>query len=73
MTPQEIQDESNCMACIPDKNAAMLYLLNAIRVQNGGDVMTPQEITEASKCYGCIPDQAAAQTYLLSEISGSIV
>lgn len=71
MTPQEIVTGSTCFDCsIPPgmQGAVSLYLLNEIRVLNGGDAMTISEIQEAAKCFHCINDQAAAQTYLLEQI-----
>lgn len=71
MTPQELIEAAKCYAsCVSgDMQAAIiLYLLDQLRIQNGGDEMTPQELQEAAKCFMCINDQAAAQTYLLNEL-----
>jgi hypothetical protein len=58
-TPQDIATGAACYACIPDKLAALLYIL----ATNAG--MTPQEIATGSACYSCIPDKLAAVLYLL--------
>lgn len=68
MTPQEIQTASDCYECIPDKDSAILFLLDEIRILHGGESLNTQEIVEGAKCYACIPDKLSAQTFLLSEI-----
>jgi hypothetical protein len=59
-TPQEIATGAACFSCIPDKLAALLYLL----ATNAG-MTDPQAIATASACYSCIPDKLAAILYLL--------
>lgn len=67
-TPNEISEASPCFSCIDDKLAALLYLLNQIRIEGGGDVMTVDEIAEASACFACLNDRWAAGLYLLSQV-----
>lgn len=59
-TPQEIATGATCFACIPDKLAALIYIL----ATNAG-MTDPQTIATASACYSCIPDKLAAILYLL--------
>lgn len=71
MTPTELAEASKCFAsCISGgmQGAIIIYLLDQLRIQNGGDAMTTEEIQEAAKCFICLNDQAAVQTYLLDQI-----
>lgn len=69
-TPQELVSESVCFGnCIPDKWAALLWAINEVRINGGGDVMTPQEIVTASACFGnCIPDKWAVLLWGINTI-----
>lgn len=67
-TPAEISEASPCFSCINDKLSALLYLLNQIRIEGGGDDMTPDEIAEASACFACINDRETAILYLLGQL-----
>lgn len=64
-TPAEISIASACLACIPDKLSAMLYLL---AVQAG--VTDPATISANAACYACIPNKQDAVLYLLDQIAG---
>lgn len=64
-TPQAIATGAECFSCIPDKWAALIYLL----ATNAG-VTDPQTISTASECYTCIPDKLAAILYLLDNGGG---
>lgn len=68
MTPAEIAEASTCLSCIDGKWPALLYLLDQIRVEQGGAAMTPNEIAEASACFDCINNKEAAALYLLEQI-----
>jgi hypothetical protein len=69
-TPSEITEADSCFACVDDKWSAALYLLNAIRVVQGGAAMTAAEIAEAAStnCFQCIDDRWSAALYLLNQI-----
>lgn len=54
------------MACIPNKQDALLYLLAEI-----AGVTDPAVIAENARCYACIPDKQAATLYLLDNIASS--
>lgn len=70
MTPEELAEASKCFLCISGdmQGAVMLYLLDQIRIQNGGSVMTTTELQEAAKCFTCLNDKQAVITYQLDQI-----
>lgn len=68
LTPSDISEDSTCFSCISETQAAILYLLDQIRVNGGGIVLTPGEISENSTCFSCIADFQAALLYLLNQI-----
>lgn len=59
-TPAEISIASACWNCIPDKLAALLYLL----ATNAG-MSDPATVAANSACWSCVPDKWAAALYLL--------
>lgn len=72
MTVQEILDASKCYrGCVNGERAtgAIVYLLDQIRVLNGGSELTVQELLDASKCY-CVNDEQFQKSvvYLLDQI-----
>jgi hypothetical protein len=62
-TPEQIGAAAPGYSYIPDKLAAIIYLLNS-------NNMTPEQIAVGAACYGYIPDKMAAILYLLAN-SGS--
>lgn len=57
------------MGCMDDNqfSAAVVYLLDKIRVANGGTVLTPSQIAANAVNYG-VPDPLAADVYLLGTL-----
>lgn len=64
-TPNEVSEGAACFDCISKKQAALLYLLNQIRIAQGGAVMTIAEIESGAACFDCINKKDAAALYLL--------
>lgn len=63
-SPEEIANGARCMACIPNKQEALLYLLAQI-----AGVTDPAIIAENARCYSCIPNKQEAMIYLLDTIA----
>lgn len=63
MTIEEISALSSCYRCLPDRQAAILFLLATI-----ADV-TIDEINAGSACYRCVADFASAELFLLNTIA----
>lgn len=68
-TPADIANSASCFACIPNQADAILYLLNQIRVTEGGTAMTAAEISNNASCFACVPNKQDAILYLLDAIN----
>lgn len=62
--PATVASNASCWDCVPNKEAAALYLLGQM-----AGITDPQTIAANAQCMDCIPNKDAAMIYLIDQLT----